>query len=378
MEKRLTQDVVAALQPAAARYTVADTDKRHLCLAVEVMPTGRRYWRVRRRSNGRRVQVTIGEWPAVTVAAARVAAKQLYAEYAAGRVTSPTATPTVAQFWEVYVDRHLPTLAATSQRAYREAYAVAGPIHHVRLHDLTRGHLARLHVDLTAERGPALADKVRAVIGSLLGRAEEWAYIDQRPRLPKPNGQRKRERWLDQDEVRRLLAVLDEYRQPWADYFLLLLWLGSRPAEVAAMRWADCKLDSRIWMRRQKGGSVVPTHLPGPAVDLLRRRPLHYRNHVAAARGKVWVFPAVRGRAGHIAPSWKAWQDVAAKASLADTCIYTLRHTHASWLAQAGVSLQIIGGQLGHRQTATTERYAHLALAPVAAAVEAMVSDMVG
>jgi len=37
-------------------------------------------------------------------------------------------------------------------------------------------------------------------------------------------------------------------------------------------------------------------------------------------------------------------------------------------MAEAGTSLQVIGGQRGHRQTATTERYAHLSLAPVAAA----------
>jgi len=297
----------------------------------------------------------------------------------AGSIRPQNATPTVAGLWEVYCDRHLPKLATSSQRAYREAFAVAEPLHHVRLHDLTRGHLARLHADLTAERGAALADKVRAVLGSLLGRAEDWGYIEQRPRMPKPNGVGRRERWLDKQEVGRLLPVLADYDDPWGDYFLALLLTGSRPAEVAAMAWRELKLDRAVWMRRQKGGSKVPTHLARPLVQLLQRRQaMTYKSDRLAARAVEWVFPSATSATGHVWPSRKAWLAIAAAAELEDTCIYTLRHTHASWMAEAGASLQIIGGQLGHRQTATTERYAHLSLAPVAAAVESMVEDMVG
>lgn len=379
MDTRFSKEAAEQLAPAATRYTVYDTDQPHHHLGLEVMPTGRKFWRVRRRSGGRRVQVTIGEFPAVSVAAARVQAKKLYAKYADGRVVSPTATPTVAGLWEVYCERHLPKLATSSQRAYREAYAVAGPLHQLRLHDLTRAHLARLHADLTAERGAALADKVRAVLGSMLGRAEEWGYIEQRPRLPKPNGVGRRERWLDEQEVGRLLPVLAGWPDPWGDYFLTLLLTGSRPAEVAAMAWREIKMGRAVWMRRQKGGSKVPTHLARPLVQLLQRRQaMTYKSPKLAARAAEWVFPSAKSAAGHVWPSRKAWVAIAAAAELEDTCIYTLRHTHASWMAEAGTSLKIIGGQLGHRQTATTERYAHLSLAPVAAAVESMVEDMVG
>ena len=46
--------------------------------------------------------------------------------------------------------------------------------------------------------------------------------------------------------------------------------------------------------------------------------------------------------------------------------LHDLRHTYASILASAGMSLPIIGSLLGHTQAATTHRYAHLADDPLA------------
>jgi len=50
--------------------------------------------------------------------------------------------------------------------------------------------------------------------------------------------------------------------------------------------------------------------------------------------------------------------------------IHDLRHSYASILASAGLSLPIIGRLLGHTQAATTQRYAHLMDDPLRAATE--------
>ncbi len=39
---------------------------------------------------------------------------------------------------------------------------------------------------------------------------------------------------------------------------------------------------------------------------------------------------------------------------------HSLRHTHASWLAQSGVDILHIKEQLGHKKIETTMRYSHL------------------
>jgi site-specific recombinase XerD len=57
---------------------------------------------------------------------------------------------------------------------------------------------------------------------------------------------------------------------------------------------------------------------------------------------------------------------------------HDLRHGFASVLAGLGESLPIIGKTLGHRQAATTQRYAHLADDPVRNAVERAGAALMG
>jgi integrase len=69
-------------------------------------------------------------------------------------------------------------------------------------------------------------------------------------------------------------------------------------------------------------------------------------------RLRTWVVRAV-ARAG-ITPS---------------ATLHDLRHTFASHLAQAGVSLQVIGQLLGHTNPATTMIYSHLSPSSLAGAI---------
>lgn len=66
----------------------------------------------------------------------------------------------------------------------------------------------------------------------------------------------------------------------------------------------------------------------------------------------------------------KPWKAVAARAGLTGVRIHDLRHTHASVGAGAGLGLPIIGKLLGHTQSATTQRYAHLDNDPLKKASE--------
>ena len=58
--------------------------------------------------------------------------------------------------------------------------------------------------------------------------------------------------------------------------------------------------------------------------------------------------------------------------------LHDLRHTYASVLASAGLSLPVIGALLGHTQPATTHRYAHLFDDPLRAATERAAAIVIG
>ncbi|MDK9720521.1 MAG: tyrosine-type recombinase/integrase [Rhodospirillales bacterium] len=64
------------------------------------------------------------------------------------------------------------------------------------------------------------------------------------------------------------------------------------------------------------------------------------------------------------------WQRIRKRAGLEDVRLHDLRHTFASIMAGMGEGLPIIGKALGHAQSVTTQRYAHIAADPVRHAVE--------
>jgi integrase len=65
-----------------------------------------------------------------------------------------------------------------------------------------------------------------------------------------------------------------------------------------------------------------------------------------------------------------SWRSLCRAASIAGARVHDLRHTYASVLASAGLSLPVIGALLGHSTPTTTARYAHLFDDPLRAATE--------
>ena len=68
----------------------------------------------------------------------------------------------------------------------------------------------------------------------------------------------------------------------------------------------------------------------------------------------------------------RPWDAVTKRAGLTGVRLHDLRHTYASFGAGGGLGLPIIGRLLGHSQSATTARYAHLDNDPLRLASEAI------
>lgn len=68
---------------------------------------------------------------------------------------------------------------------------------------------------------------------------------------------------------------------------------------------------------------------------------------------------------------FNAWDHARRRAGLPDVRMHDLRHSAASNLVNAGQSLYVVAKVLGHAQTKTTERYAHLASDTLLTAVNA-------
>jgi integrase len=72
------------------------------------------------------------------------------------------------------------------------------------------------------------------------------------------------------------------------------------------------------------------------------------------------------------------WIEARKAAKLDGVRLHDLRHTYASVLVSAGMSLPIIGSLLGHSTPVTTARYAHLFDDPLRQATERAAAIITG
>ena len=215
---------------------------------------------------------------------------------------------------------------------------------------------------------PGHANRTLGVLSRMLTLAEVW---EMRPegvnpcRHVKKYPERKRERFLSDDEYRRLGAALRDAEtegltSPAAVAALRLLMLtGCRSGEILSLKWEHVDLDrGELRLPDSKtGAKIVP--LGEPAVAVLRG--------IARSEDSPWVLPGFK-RGTHLAYLHEPWYRILKRAGIENLRIHDLRHSFASGGLLVGEGLPTIGKLLGHNKVQTTVRYAHLANDPLKSA----------
>ena len=166
---------------------------------------------------------------------------------------------------------------------------------------------------------------------------------------------------------RRVVAVLSDAEKTGGENpfviaaIRLLLFTGARLGEILTLRWEYVDLDRElINLPDSKTGRKL-IYLNSLAMDVLTDLPRVEGN----------PFVIVGNKAGaHLVNIRKPWYRSREAAGIDDVRIHDLRHSFASIAVSGGLTLPLIGKLLGHRKSATTERYAHLADDPIRAANE--------
>lgn len=183
-----------------------------------------------------------------------------------------------------------------------------------------------------------------------------------------------RKRFVQPEEMPKLMAVLQRESEHLQCYFLLCLMVGCRRTEAIMLRWVDLDFVNSRWHKPHTKTDRAQT-LAVP-VALLKRIE-------AFPRYNDYVFPFEGNRPhiahkGHISTSkvFYAWKRIRAAAGLPDVTVHDLRRTCASWLACNGENLAIIGNVLNHSGLQHTAVYARLNVSPVSRALEENYSRM--
>jgi len=160
-------------------------------------------------------------------------------------------------------------------------------------------------------------------------------------------------RFLSPTEQQALLAAARNSH--WNKLYLLVLFAlttGARRGELLKLTWKDLDFfhrTARLHTSKNKEPRLLP--LLGPVIEeLMQFREAN--DHL--------VFPSTINPYSPF-DFKKAWQKALKEAALADLRFHDLRHTAASNMVASNRTLFETGTLLGHKQSSTTMRYAHLA-----------------
>lgn len=192
---------------------------------------------------------------------------------------------------------------------------------------------------------------------STIDNARSLGYLTPQLKFPTVAPKKNRLRFLNDDEIDRLLKELHPsgniQRQDAYDLVVLLLHLGARHLEVANMEWRQIDFErERINLYRPKVRNESFLLMDSTVKQVLTRR-------WANRRSDKWIFTDRTGTKPRDNRPY-AIKRAMERAGIEDATIHDIRHTTASKLAQAGFSLQEIGQVLGHAAVTSSAKYAHL------------------
>ena len=404
MSLRLTDTIVKGLDaPSSGNRIHYDADLKGF--GVRVTAAGAKSFVLNYRTKaGRERRFTIGAFPAWKVAAARTEAAELRKRVDRGEdpmadFEADRAAKTVKDLCERFASDHLPKTRPTTASGYRIIIEreILPTLGRRKVADIEFSDVDDLHRKITKRGATYQANRTVAVLSKMFGLAIRWGWRTDNPaKGVEKNQEQKRHRYLSPAELVKLTeALAASVDKQGADIIRLLLLTGSRRGEVLNARWEQFDLEAGVWTKpgsttKQKTTHRVP--LSAPARQLMSRL------RADAPEDAVYLFPSKRPARGASARGGTAeaprndikrtWVSTCKAAGIVENRtvktragkektvvepsarIHDLRHTYASLLASAGLSLPIIGALLGHSQPATTARYAHLMDDPLRAATE--------
>ena len=374
---RISKRVVDATEKAAKDVYVWDSELKGF--ALKVTPKGRKVYLVQYRIGGRKARtrrVTLGAHGILTAEEARQKAKTLLGQASSG--VDPAADRDVARtdhsiqaLYEKFDEAHISIrLKEKSADDYRRIFRkhILPRFKHIGVRQITKQDLLRMHHDMRAT--PFVANRSIGVLSKFFNWCEQHGYraeYSNPTRFVQKYKEPPRQRFLSTEEQKRLGDALTKaYEEglatPYAvDALRLLSLTGARLSEILTLKWDYVNWErGTLELPDSKTGSKS-IYLNEPAKDIL--------SGIIRQAENPYVICG-REEGSHIINLQKPWRRIRKIADLEDVRIHDLRHTFASVAAMGGMSLPMIGALLGHTQTQTTARYAHLAADPMREAAE--------
>ena len=354
--------VEAATAPVTGELILRDSEIPGFWCRVT---SSSRSYVLRTRIDGKQRSITLGRHGQIETADARRKALQMLGDIARGN--DPTAEREASRrspTFEEFSQRYLSEWAKPRKKPSGLRNDIGQLNNHIlpamgqlKLGQVSKRHVTELHQAMRAT--PYEANRVLAQLSKMFNLAEAW---DLRPQGSNPcrwvtkYKEEARKRYLGELELRRLGNELDRLgksgeESPYVVAAInLLLMTGARSGEILALRWSYIDFEQGLIHLPDSKTGRKDLEMAAEVREILQSLPRD---------GGPWVLPGNK-EGKHLVNLFKPWSRIRERLNMTDVRIHDLRHTFASMSVAANISLPVIGGLMGHKSTATTQRYAHL------------------
>jgi integrase len=334
---------------------------------LRITASGIKTWFVMTRVHGKLKRITLGRWPTLSLAQARVQARKVIEDASQGKTPlsgrgrrqATTDGDMVAAVLADYVARYQREKGRRSwqqveQTLTRELTA-AGWMDRP-LATIARRDVIEL-LDRIVDRGAStMANRTLAYLRKMLSWAVQRGIIEASPAdgIGAPGKEHERDRVLDRAELSAIWQACDALGWPFGPLVRLLIVTAQRRDEVAHMAWPDLDLERRLWTLPRELTKADRAHevpLSPLAVEIIEGLP---------RLGNRLVFPANRTRSTNPVSGFskaKARLDVEIArvnaGALKPWRLHDLRRTAASEMARLGHPPHVVAAVLNHAPAAT-------------------------
>ena len=223
---------------------------------------------------------------------------------------------------------------------------------------------------------PATVKRERETLGGILSDAVKGGLIGENP-ITKANsitGVAGRQRFLDLEEILKLLTACEKEADWLSDLVLWFLHSGMRKTEALGTGWSDIKAFPNgtviIELTHTKSGGGRQVVCTKTMIEVIERQKVRKKDN----DDRLFPYAGITIR--------RKWQRAREKAGLSDVTMHDLRRTHSTHAAAAGVDLRTLAGRIGHTDlTMLQKHYAAIvgsASAEAADTIEGLFGELAG
>ena len=296
----LTELKIKSAKAADKRYSITDADG----LILEVMTSGKKYWRLRYNVKGKRYFHTIGEYPALSLAEARDRKIELRQKIRDGKPLKETRkTWTFGDVANEWAKKHVEKLnnEAERKRLFSRLDAHILPfIGDAAIADISAPDILPVLQRLETRGTLEMASKVRVMLGQIFRYAVSTGrkLYDPMPTLKGAIAAPRSRHFAsltNPRDVANLMQAIDNYPQKQVRYAMIFSALTfCRPGEIRRAEWSEINIANREWRlpaekMKMKRPHIVP--LASQTIELLADL------HVMTGNG-MYLFPSNRSPRG--------------------------------------------------------------------------------